>query len=65
MPNTYRTNNLPKIPTISMISQEVTIDGITYTVSVRTGEESLKRAVREFKKTMKDKKKRENQKDEE
>lgn len=48
-----------------MISQEVTIDGITYTVSVRTGEESLKRAVREFKKTMKDKKKRENQKDEE
>lgn len=41
-----------------MISQDVTIDGITYTISVRSGEESLKKAVRQFKKTMKDKKKR-------
>lgn len=42
-----------------MISKEVKIDGITYIISVTSGEDSLKEAVRQFKKSMKDKKKRE------
>lgn len=42
-----------------MLSKIVKVDNIEYTISVKGGEDSLKEAIRQFKKSIKDKKKRE------
>lgn len=41
-----------------MLSKIVKVDGIEYTISVTSGEDSLKEAIRQFKKSLKDEKKR-------